>query len=124
MPDGRIPKDLLYGELACGKRPTGQPQLRYRDVVKHDMKAVDINTESWESLAANWSKWRDALTKHLKSGEEKLTQAATERRVRRKQRDSLDRPETEHRCSLCNRDCHSHIGLCSHRRQCSSQVDN
>jgi len=124
MPDGRIPKDLLYRELACGKRPTGQPQLRYRDVVKHDMKAVDINTESWESLAANWSKWREALTKHLKSGEEKLTQAATERRVRRKQRDSLDRPETEHRCSLCNRDCHSHIGLCSHRRQCSSQVDN
>ena len=47
MPDGRIPKDLLYGELACGKRSIGCPQLRYRDVVKRDVKSVDINTESW-----------------------------------------------------------------------------
>ncbi len=82
MPDGTIPKYLLYGEPACGKRPIGRAQLRYRDVVKRDMKAVDINTESWESLAANRFKWKEALTKHLKSGEEKLTQAATERRVR------------------------------------------
>ena len=96
----RIPKDLLYRELVCGKRPTGRPLLRYRDVLKRDMKAVDINTESWESLAANRSKWREALTKLLKSGEEKLTQTATERRGRRKQSDSLDRPETEHRTDL------------------------
>ena len=26
MTDGRIPKDLLYGELATGKRPTGSPK--------------------------------------------------------------------------------------------------
>ena len=46
MPDGRIPKDLLYGELATGSRRTGRPQLRYSDVVKRDMKAVDIDTET------------------------------------------------------------------------------
>ena len=124
MPDGRIPKDLLYGELASGKRSTGRPQLRYRDVVKRDMKTVDINTESWESLAANRSKWRGVLTTHLKSGEEKLSQAATERRARRKQSDSSYRPETVHMCDLCNRECRSRIGLCSHRRRCSSQADN
>ena len=124
MPDGRIPKDLLYGELASGKRSTGRPQLRYRDVVKRDMKTVDISTESWESLAANRSKWRGALTTHLKSGEEKLSQAATERRARRKQSDSSYRPETVHMCDLCNRECRSRIGLYSHRRRCSSQADN
>ena len=78
MPEGPIPRNLLYGELASGKRPTGRPQLRYRDVVKRNMKAVDINTESWESLAANWSKWRGALTNQLKAEEEKLTQATRE----------------------------------------------
>ena len=124
MPDGRIPEDLLYGELASGKRSTGRPQLRYHDVVKRDMKTVDIGTESWESLAANRSKRRGALTTHLKSGEEKLSQAATERRALRKQSDSSDRPETVHTCDLCNRDCRSRIGLYSHRRQCSSQADN
>ena len=96
-----------YGELASGKRPTRRPQLQYHDVVKRDMKAVDINTESWESLAANWSKWRETLTNHFKAGEEKLTQAATERQASRKLSGSSDRPETEHKCNLCNRDCHS-----------------
>ena len=70
------------------------------------------------------AKWRQALTKHLKSGEEKLTQVATERWVHRRQSNSLDRPETEHRCSLCNRDCIFHIGLYSNRRRCASQADN
>ncbi len=125
MPDGRIPKDLLYGELASGKRPTGRPQLRYRDVVKRDLKAVDISIESWESLADNRPEWRGALTRHLKLGEEKLTQAAIERRARRKQVDSTDRLETSpHTCDLCNRQCRSRIGLFSHRRRCSSQADN
>ena len=66
MLDGRIPKDLLYGELATGSRRTGRPQLRYRDVVKRYMKAVGIDTETWENLAADRSQWRGAMTKHLK----------------------------------------------------------
>ena len=37
MKADRIPKDLLYGELATGKRPTGQPQLRFKDICKRDL---------------------------------------------------------------------------------------
>uniref|UniRef100_A0A8W8JBQ4 Reverse transcriptase domain-containing protein n=1 Tax=Magallana gigas TaxID=29159 RepID=A0A8W8JBQ4_MAGGI len=36
MVDGRIPKDILYGELRSGKRSTVRPQLRFKDVVYLD----------------------------------------------------------------------------------------
>ena len=68
MQDSRIPKDLLYGELAFGRRATGRPQLRYCDVVKGDMKATNMNTESWESLADDRAKWRGAPTGISKRG--------------------------------------------------------
>ena len=32
MKDGRLPKDILYGELATGSRPTGRLALRYKEV--------------------------------------------------------------------------------------------
>lgn len=30
--DGQLPKDILYSELASGKRPKGDPQLRCKGV--------------------------------------------------------------------------------------------
>ncbi|CAH1252113.1 OBSCN [Branchiostoma lanceolatum] len=69
MEDGRIPKDLLYGELISGKRRTGRPQLRFKDVCKRDLKALDIDTEHWEDLASDRSRWRCTLFRQLKSGE-------------------------------------------------------
>ena len=43
MDDGRMPKDLLYGELAQGTRPTGGHHLMYKDVCKRFLVALDIN---------------------------------------------------------------------------------
>ena len=40
MQDGRLPKDILYGELATGSRPTGRPSLRYKDVLKRDLNCA------------------------------------------------------------------------------------
>ena len=50
--DGRILKDMLYGELATGSRPAGRPVLLYIDVCKQDLKAGDINPAGWEAAAA------------------------------------------------------------------------
>ena len=128
MEDGRIPKDILYGELARGKRNIGRPQLRFKDVCKRDMKSMDINTESWEELAADRSSWRSTLHFRLQAGEAELTKKATEKRARRKDSaannsvpQQTDKPTTC-TCNSCGRDCHSRIGLFSHRRRCTNQA--
>ena len=124
MEDGRIPKDILYGELATGRRSTGRPHLRFKDVCKRDMRALDINTESWEGLANDRSRWRSTLNKHLKSGEEKLMNMAAVKRTSRKERNNSSGPDSIHRCDHCDRDCLSRIGLYSHKRRCPTQADN
>ena len=74
MKDGRIPKDILYGELASGARSVGRPLLRYRDVIKRDMS--ELNLSNWESLAADRAKWRALLHKQLLAAEEKTITTA------------------------------------------------
>ena len=44
--------DLLYSKLAQGKRPTARPQLRYKDVCKRDLKAMDVDLTTWEADCA------------------------------------------------------------------------
>ena len=83
--DGRIPKYILYGELALGRRTTGHPHLRYKDVCMINMKAVNIDTVSWEGLAADRTKWRNGLKQHLKTGKDKLMTDAADKRARTKE---------------------------------------
>ena len=84
MDDGRIPKDLLYGELAQGKRPTGRPQLRYKDACKRDLKALGIDINGWEILASERSAWRQAVQEGLSEFEETLAEQAEIKRQTRK----------------------------------------
>ena len=119
MEDGQIPKDVLHGELTSGQRSTGCLQLRYKDVCKRDMKALNINIISWEDLTADHTSWRSTLHKQLQTSEKKLTVASAQKRAHKKEM-AANRPESMHGCNLCNQDCHSHIGLYSHRRHCSS----
>ncbi|GCC32559.1 hypothetical protein chiPu_0011021 [Chiloscyllium punctatum] len=115
MEDGLIPKDILNGELASRKRPTGCPQLRYKEVCMRDVKALDIITESWERLAADHARWRRTLNQHLKTGEKKLMSAAADKPAPRKECSSSSRSTTTFRCDRCDRDCHSSIDLFSHK---------
>ena len=123
MEDGWIPKDILCGELTSGQRSTGHPQLRYKDACQRDMKALDIDINSWEDLAADCTSWRSTLHKQLQTGKKKLTAVAAEKWACKKEM-AANRPESMHRCNIYNEDCHSHIGLYSHRRHCSSWADS
>ena len=116
MEDARIPKAMLYGELCEGNRGTGRPKLRYKDVVKKDMKDLEINTNTWEAIAADRSRWKTTLTQRLKSGEEKRIQSAAAKREKRKAQALAAPAESNFICGQCRRDCHSRIGLSSHLR--------
>lgn len=50
LDDRFIRKNLLSGELASGKRPTGRPSLHYKDVCKCDLNALTIDSSTRLSL--------------------------------------------------------------------------
>ena len=124
MEDGRITKNTHYGQLATDNRDTGRPQLRFRYVVKRDMKALKVNTEHWEELATDRSSWRSTPTVRLQAGEDQLKSAAEEKWTRRKELCYSHRTETIHKCDLTDKDCHSRICLFSHIQCCSSRTDS
>ena len=121
MEDGCIPKDILYGELALERRTTGRPHQRYKDVCVRDMKALDIDTMSWEGLAADRTKWRSALKQHLKTGECKLIGAAADKRARRKESSNSIRPKPHIDVMSAIK---TTIGLFSHKRRCYNPARN
>ena len=73
MEDGKIPKDLVSGELTTKTRPTGRPQQHLQDICKH-VTAVAINTDTWEALAFNRCTRRQKVQKGLSSYEDTLMQ--------------------------------------------------
>ncbi|KAL8602544.1 hypothetical protein ACOMHN_062332 [Nucella lapillus] len=124
MQDGRLPKDILYGELATGSRPTGRPTLQYKDVCKRDFKAGGIAPADFQALAADRSSWLLATRSAIKTAEQRREEKWEERRARRRQRaDSAPSDDTVFTCNNCNMTCRSKIGLPSHSRRCSSTTD-
>ncbi|KAL8559123.1 hypothetical protein ACOMHN_046171 [Nucella lapillus] len=90
MQDGRLPKDILYGELATGSRPTGRPVLRYKDVCKRDLKDCGIVLADFEALTADCSSWHLATRSAIKTAELWREEKWEERRARRRQRARVD----------------------------------
>ena len=61
MPDERLPKKILYGELQVGKRSHGGQKKRYKDTLKASLKDFNIPTQSWEEIAQDRTKWRGLI---------------------------------------------------------------
>ena len=58
MDESRIPRQLLYGELSQGRRKQGQPEKRYKDNLKSNLKWAGIQPNELETAAANRSGWQ------------------------------------------------------------------
>ena len=119
MKDGRLPKDILYGQLALGTRRVGRPSLRFKDVCMRDMKTCDLPVHSWETLAKDRDGWREQVRKGTICLEQKRSKLAAETRAHRKQAaEEPQSPTSGHSCLRCHKVCHSRIGLYSHQRSC------
>ena len=118
-------KVLLYGELAKGKLLVGIPKLRYKDVCERDMKSTGLNLETWEALANDGKFWRAEMRKALLAGEQHITLAAEEKRVKRKASCELSKTlrEAQFVRQNCSRICKSRIGLFSHSKRCTQPTE-
>ena len=118
MPDNRLPKQLLYGELAQGQRSVGGQKKRFKDNLKSTLKKCSIQPSTLETVASNRSQWRSATHKGVQSFELARTNARIEKRNNRHARQAgPPRPPDEGvQCPTCGKRCASEFGLRSHQR--------
>ena len=128
MDDGHIPKDTLYGELATGTKPTGRPALRFKDVLKCDLKAGGFDPSKLEEAVSDRTGWRATTRTIIKEAERRRDIHWGEKQTRRQQRPRSASPVNQPRpafiCSGCSRACGSWIGLYSHSKRCSSLTND
>ncbi|XP_012941105.1 adenosine receptor A1 [Aplysia californica] len=86
MDDGRIPKDILYGELTAGHRGLGRPVLRYKDVCKRDLKTTGIDADHGETFAGDRGVWKGIIRQGVRHGEMTRQLQEMDKRSRRKER--------------------------------------
>ncbi len=58
MDNDRLPRQLLYSQLAEGKRNERRPRRRFKDVAKRNMKHREIDLKSWQTMANDRAAWR------------------------------------------------------------------
>ena len=95
MPDERLPKKVLYGELQEGKRSQGGQKKCYKDTLKASLKDLNIPTESWEQAAQDRTKWRCLINKGASHFEAKGICEA-EGSVKKGKQDPRDHHQTQH----------------------------
>ena len=106
MPDERLPKKILYGELQVGRRSHGGQKKRYKDSLKASLKDFNVQTMSWEQIAQDRAKWRGLIRRGAGECQAKRTSEVEQKRAQRKARakaspTELSSPDLS--CSICNR---------------------
>ena len=91
MKDGRLPKSILYSELADDSRAIGRLFLRFEDVCKRDLKACGIDVANWEVLCTERSKWIKAVKEGALKSEISREEKWAKRREKQKKKDYINK---------------------------------
>ena len=84
MPDERLSKEIIYGELRVGKRSYGGQKKRYKVTLKAFHIDFNIPTESWEQIAHDRAKWRGLIRRGADEHKAKRTNEAEQEHAQRK----------------------------------------
>ena len=115
MDNSRLPKILLYGQLANAKRPPGRPLLRFKDKLKANIASMKIPNQ-WEKLALKRTEWRTLCYQHVSTFEEERLKKIEKTRNDRKAPPSVNIASHAFVCNICNKVCKSNAGLAAHKR--------
>ena len=114
MPDHRLPKQLLYGELPFIRSAGGQKK-RFKDTIRLDLAACHLQQNSFELLAQERATWRSEVKKGIDTFERDRAQKAEDKRRRRLQRAPRAQPNAAtHCCQICGRYFGARIALFRH----------
>ena len=117
--DIRLPKQLMFGELASGKRKQSRHLKRFKDCVKASISHAEIIPKELEPRTHDRTGWR-ALTRHaMDTFEQKRRMEIEEARERRKA--SADAPGNPglFPCPHCPRiGLHRHLSAHGRWEQC------
>ena len=119
MPDERLPKRLLYGELLVGKRSHGGQRKRFKDTLKASLKCCGISPDTWEESAEDRTAWRTMVRAGVSGYESRRVDKQKQKRKCRKDRASIitePSPLPAFACPHCTRLFRAKIGLFSHLR--------
>ena len=83
MPEGSLPRQVFYGELAAGGRLMGGQKKRYNDHICATMKRWGIPPAQLEELAGHREMWRNTCFQRVEHYVEQYNAAAEDRRARR-----------------------------------------
>ena len=115
LPSGRLPQQILYSELSHGKRARGAPKKRFKDNLKANLKACNIDPDRLEEITCDRSLWRRSIRSGVTLYEEERVRTLEHNRQQKKS-GVINRPINDIACAQCGRVCHSRIGLWSHMR--------
>ena len=60
MPDCRVPKKVMFGNLVGGKRQRGRPTKTWNDCLDQDLEMIGLNGVNWLKASEQRSNWRNS----------------------------------------------------------------